>query len=117
MLNISSKVSSLMFSPGRVPQIGWNGTLTTVPSMSVLSAEDTRRLAYELMGEHQQAQRMLQEEGSADFSYSLSGASRFRVNIFSQRGSYAIVMRVIPHTVPTFETLNLPNQLGEITGL
>ena len=55
------------------------------------------------MGKNQQAITSLKELGSADLSYSLQGGSRFRVNIFSQRGSYAIVMRVIPHKVPTFE--------------
>jgi twitching motility protein PilT len=117
MLNVSAKVSSLMFSPGRVPQVGWNGALMPVEGLPVLSADDTRRIANDLIGELQQAKRLLQEEGSADLSYSLSGASRFRVNVFCQRGSYAIVMRVIPHSVPTLETLNLPSQLGDITNL
>ena len=85
--------------------------------MPTLGPDDTRRIASDLMGKNQQAIKSLQDLGSADLSYSLAGGSRFRVNIFSQRGSYAIVMRVIPHTVPTFEMLNLPKQLGDITGL
>jgi twitching motility protein PilT len=59
----------------------------------------------------------LDKEGSTDLSYSLPGLARFRVNIFRQRGSYAIVMRVIPQAVPDFNSLNLPVQLGEIAGL
>jgi twitching motility protein PilT len=59
----------------------------------------------------------LEKEGSTDLSYSLPGMARFRVNIFRQRGSYAIVMRVIPMSVPDFNSLNLPAQLGEIADL
>jgi twitching motility protein PilT len=59
----------------------------------------------------------LKELGSCDVSYSLPGANRFRVNIFMQRGSCAIVMRVIPGKVPDFESLNLPPELAKIVGL
>ena len=117
MLGVSEKVSDLIFSPGRPPQVELNGALGAVPGLPMLTADDTRRIASDLMGENKQAINSLQQQGSADLSYSLSGGSRFRVNIFSQRGSYAIVMRVIPHTVPTFEMLNLPPQLADITGL
>ena len=59
----------------------------------------------------------LKEEGSCDISYSLPKMSRFRVNIFTQRGSCAIVMRVIPSAVPDFATLGLPPQLAEAANL
>jgi twitching motility protein PilT len=117
MIKVSEKVSDLIFSPGRAPQVELNGKLMAVPGLPTLGPDDTRRIALDLMGKNQQASKSLQDLGSADLSYSLAGGSRFRVNIFSQRGSYAIVMRVIPHTVPTFEMLNLPKQLGDITGL
>ncbi|MBI1956795.1 MAG: PilT/PilU family type 4a pilus ATPase, partial [Acidobacteria bacterium] len=54
---------------------------------------------------------------SCDVSYSLRGMSRFRVNIFQQRGSYAIVMRVIPTEIPDFDTYQLPKQLAKIAEL
>ncbi len=60
---------------------------------------------------------MLQEQGSCDVSYSLPGQCRFRVNIFMQRGTHAIVMRVIPKSIPTFADLKLPAQLAEIASL
>jgi twitching motility protein PilT len=69
------------------------------------------------MGRNAQAAQKLKDEGSCDLSYSLSKMARFRVNIFSQRGSCAIVMRVIPSSVPDFAALNLPEQLGEMSGL
>src|SRR6202021_4071011 len=59
----------------------------------------------------------LQEMGSCDISYSLPGQCRFRVNIFMQRGSHAIVMRVIPKGIPPFAELKLPPQLAEIANL
>ncbi len=117
MIKVSEKVSDLIFSPGRAPQVELNGKLMAVPDLPILRPDDTRRIANDLMGQNQQAITALKDLGSADVSYSLQGGSRFRVNIFSQRGTYAIVMRVIPHTVPTFEMLNLPPQLGDITSL
>jgi len=119
MLRISKQVSDLIFSPGRAPQVELNGRLVEVPipGLSALTAEDTGRIAADLTGRSQHAARKLEEEGSADFSYSLPGQARFRVNVFRQRGSCAIVMRVIPDTVPDFATLQLPPQLAEIANL
>ena len=117
MLKVSDKVSDLIFSPGRAPQVELNGQLTAVPGLPVLSPDDTRRVADDLMGRNEQARTSLDQKGSADLSYSLAGGSRFRVNIFSQRGTFAIVMRVIPISVPTFEMLKLPPQLGDICNL
>jgi len=59
----------------------------------------------------------LEQDGSADLSYGISGVGRFRVNIFKQRGSCAIVMRVVPDRIPGFEELNLPEVLKEIVDL
>ena len=58
--------------------------------------------------------RKLLKQGSTDLSYSLPGKTRFRVNIFSQRGTYSIVLRVIPSGIPTIEELGLPPQLNLI---
>jgi twitching motility protein PilT len=63
------------------------------------------------------AARKLEQEGSADFSYSLPQTARFRVNVFHQRGTCAVVMRVIPFVMPDFASLNLPAQLAEIIQL
>ena len=82
-----------------------------------LSADDTCHIASELIGNNKHALGELREKGSCDVSYSLPGASRFRVNVFMQRGSCAIVMRVIPSKVPSFAELNLPEELQKIVGL
>ena len=60
------------------------------------------------MGDNAHAIENLKTLGSCDVSYSLPGANRFRVNIFMQRGTCAVVMRVIPGKVPDFAALNLP---------
>ena len=61
--------------------------------------------------------RALKEQGSCDLSYSLPERSRFRVNIFRQRGTYAIVMRVIASKIPTLAELNLPPNVAEAAAL
>ncbi|HSS96892.1 MAG TPA: PilT/PilU family type 4a pilus ATPase, partial [Terriglobales bacterium] len=116
MLKVSAKISDLFFSPGKPPMVEVNGKLTAVGNLKLAPA-DTQRIAADLIGDNKHAQTNLQEKGSCDVSYSLSGASRFRVNIFMQRGTCAIVMRVIPVTVTNFETLNLPAELRNIANL
>jgi twitching motility protein PilT len=115
MLRASDKVSDLIFSPGRPPQVEIHGQLVAVeiPGSSTLSADDTRRLAADLIGTNKQAINSLREQGSCDVSFGLPGMARFRVNVFIQRGSCAIVMRVIPTVIPTFDSLHLPAQLEE----
>ena len=119
MLRTSRRASDLIFSPGRLPQVEANGQLVAVkiPTVETLTSEDTARIAADLIGGNKQAVEKLREQGSCDISYSLPKLSRFRVNIFTQRGSCAIVMRVIPSTVPTFEDLHLPPQLHDLTKL
>ena len=119
MLRTSAKVSDLFFSPGRPPLVEVNGRLMPVsgPELKSLTADDTRRIAADLIGSNKTAIATLRESGSCDVSYSVPGASRFRVNIFMQRGSCAIVMRVIPSKVPDFDTLNLPEELRKIAQL
>jgi len=115
MLRVSEKVSDLIFSPGRPPQVEIHGQLVGVemPRSGTLSADDTRRIAADLIGNNKQAISALREQGSCDISYGLPGMARFRVNVFIQRGSCAIVMRVIPTAIPTFHSLRLPPQLEE----
>jgi twitching motility protein PilT len=115
MLRASDKVSDLIFSPGRPPQVEIHGQLTAVEisGSGTLSADDTRRIAADLIGNNKQAINTLREQGSCDISYGLPGMARFRVNVFIQRGSCAIVMRVIPTVIPTINSLRLPAQLEE----
>lgn len=119
MLRAEKRTSDLIFSPGRAPQIEVNGQLVQlkIEGVGILGPDDTARIAADLIGRNAQAVAKLKEQGSCDISYSLPKVSRFRVNIFTQRGSCAIVMRVIPSTVPDFASLHLPPQLAECCGL
>jgi twitching motility protein PilT len=119
MLKSNTHVSDLIFSPGRAPQVEVNGQLVELKykGLECLSAADTKSIAYDIMGENEHPLRKLDQDGAADLSYGLPGVGRFRVNIFRQRGSCAIVMRVIPDRIPDFEELNLPPRLEEIVHL
>ena len=117
MLKTSPKISDLFFSPGKPPLVEISGKLVSAGIPRALTSDDTRRIASDLIGNNQQAIDNLKERGSCDVSYSLPGAHRFRVNIFMQRGTCAVVMRVIPGNVPAFESLNLPSELAKIVDL
>ena len=119
MLRVSPQVSDLIFSPGRPPQVELNSQLVAVKieGLTMLRPEDTVRIAGDLIGPNKAAFEKLRQEGSCDISYSLARMARFRVNIFTQRGSCAIVMRVIPTDIPDLATFNLPPQLGDIAKL
>ena len=119
MLNSNKGVSDLIISPGRPPQVEKSGQLIAVPlpGVTALGADDTARIAGDLIGQNKMALQDLKENGSCDLSYSIPSVSRFRVNIFRQRGTYAIVMRVIPTKIPTFEELRLPEALKQIAHL
>src|ERR1700716_1906227 len=116
MLKSNSHVSDLIFSPGRAPQVEVSGQLTELKykGLECLSSQDALSIANDIMGKNESPIRKLEQDGSADLSYGIAGVGRFRVNIFQQRGSCAIVMRVIPAAIPTFEELNLPKTLEEI---
>jgi twitching motility protein PilT len=119
MLRAADKISDLIFSPGRPPQVQIYGQLIPVqaPGLASLSTDDTRHIASDLIGENKQAVTSLREQGSCDISYSLPGVARFRANIFIQRGSCAIVMRVIPTAIPDFASLRLPSHLADVAKL
>jgi twitching motility protein PilT len=116
MLRSAPKISDLFFSPGKPPMVEVNGKLAPIGART-LTPDDTRHISSELIGNNKHALGNLRDQGSCDVSYSLPGASRFRVNVFMQRGSCAVVMRVIPSRVPSFEELNLPSELQKIVGL
>jgi len=119
MLKASPHVSDLIFSPGRAPQIEVSGQLMELKykGLECLSSQDTLCIANDIMGKNETPIRKLEQDGSADLSYGVSGVARFRVNIFKQRGSCAIVMRVVPDRIPGFQDLNLPEALKEIVDL
>ena len=119
MLRASDKVSDLIFSPGRPPQIELSGKLVPVRinGLEKLTPAHTAGIAKLIIGNQQTAAESLEKSGSADLSFSAPGEARFRVNIFRQRGTHAIVMRVIPMRPPQFKDFNLPEQLKDIVDI
>src|SRR5580692_5161035 len=119
ILRANDQVSDLIFSPGRMPQVEINGQLIGVQGrgLAPFSADDTRRIASDLIGENKQAIAILREQGFCDISYGLPGVGRFRVNVFIQRVSCAVVMRVIATAIPALASLGLPRQLEEVAHL
>jgi twitching motility protein PilT len=119
MLRAAEKISDLIFSPGRPPQVQVYGQLipVQVPGLSNLTPDDTRHIAADLIGDNKQAVATLREHGSCDVSYGLPGVARFRVNIFIQRGSCAVVMRVISTLIPDLASLGLPAHLADVAKL
>jgi len=119
MLRGTEKISDLIFSPGRAPQVQVYGQLIPVhvPGLDSLTADDTRRIAADLIGDNKQAVATLREQGSCDISYGLAGVARFRANIFIQRGSCAVVMRVISTEIPDLASLGLPAHLADVAKL
>jgi twitching motility protein PilT len=119
MLRAADRISDLIFSPGRPPQVQVYGQLIAVQvaGLASLTPDDTRHIAADLIGDNKQAVATLREHGSCDISYGLAGIARFRVNIFIQRGSCAVVMRVIPTVIPDFASLHLPSHLADVAKL
>jgi twitching motility protein PilT len=119
MLKMSDRVSDLNFSVGRQPQVEIDGTLVPVnfPGLPRLTPYQTEMIAMHMLRGDRELTRLLVQNGSVDLSYSIPQKTRFRVNVFSQRGTYAIVLRVIPEGVPTLEALKLPAELANVCTL
>jgi twitching motility protein PilT len=111
MLDSHDNVSDLNITPGKPLQVESSGQLAAVdlgPGFSILTPFQTEVLALNLINNDRKHLETLLREGSCDLSYQLSTKARFRVNIFSRSGKYAIVLRKLETTIPTIEQLNLP---------
>jgi twitching motility protein PilT len=119
MLDSGPGISDLIFSPGRPPQVERHGELrpVDVPGCSVMKSTDTARVARDLIDGNEHALRTLHEQGACDLSFALPERTRFRVNVFRQRGSFAVVMRVIASRIPSLAELGLPASLENVVSL
>src|SRR5205085_7422952 len=88
-----------------------------IPGLAKLTPARTAGIAKLIIGNNLAALATLEKTGSADLAFSVPGDARFRVNIFKQRGTHAIIMRVIPMRPPRFSDFNLPEQLKEIVDI
>jgi twitching motility protein PilT len=103
---VDQKASDLHLKAGGPPFVRLNGRLSKT-HFPVMSSADCERAAMELMNDDQA--RNFKQRGEADFAYSEPGLGRFRINVFRQRGSFAIACRRVLPGTPSFETLGLPS--------
>lgn len=104
--------SDLHITIGSKPQIRIDGELNQLEEYPVLTSGDTKTLCYSILTESQK--HKFEEENELDFSFGIKGLSRFRGNLFMQRGSVAGVFRTIPYRIMTFEELGLPPIVAEL---
>jgi twitching motility protein PilT len=104
--------SDLHLTAGMPPVIRVNGRLERLPDTEELEADDIRTLVYRILSTEQQKQ--LETKRQFDFSYSLPGVARFRVNAYYQRTSLGAAFRMIPTRIKTLEELALPERLYEL---
>ena len=117
MMEAHPGVSDLLFTVGRPFQVESYGELKAVdihPEVQRLTGIQTEALALNIIGEDRRLIKELIMMGSCDCSYALSDRFRFRVNIFKQRGNFAIVMRKPQPEVPTLNSLGLPQIFQDI---
>ena len=111
---VERKASDLLVTVGLPPMLRINGEWGPT-EFDKLTPSLTRRLMYSMMDEKKQ--RNFEETKDLDFSFSLSGFGRFRVNVFQQRGSVGGVMRTISEDVVPFRDLGLPDEIANTARL
>ena len=119
ILSFNESVSDINLSVGRPPQVELHGELRAVPTRGIprLTPFQTEMIAMQLMQGNREYYQRLVRTGSCDLPYALPGKTRFRVNVFLQRGTYSAVLRVIPMSVPTLDDLALPDELRKVSDL
>jgi twitching motility protein PilT len=111
------RLSDLNFTVGKPMQAEVDGVLKVVgKSLDIpqLTPYHTEMIAMNLAGSDRRCVQHLLYRGSCDLSYHLPGRARFRVNIFSQRGTYSVVMRQLPTKVPSIDDIRLPQVLKKV---
>jgi twitching motility protein PilT len=117
MLDFHENVSDLIVTVDRPFQVESDGELMAVPmdvQLDNLTPFQTEIFAFNLLGGDRRNVETLLSEGSCDLSYHLAGKARFRVNVFSQRGYFSVVMRKLETRIPSVEDLKLPEVFKEM---
>src|SRR3954470_20781831 len=104
--------SDLHVTTGSPPQVRVDGHLRPLESFRVLTSADTKQLAYSVLTDAQK--HRFEENLELDFSFGVKGLSRFRANLFNQRGAVGAVFRAIPYEIKAFEDLGLPTVVREL---
>lgn len=117
MLDAHKDVSDLNFTVEKPPQVEAYGELRSVlmePPVDRLTPFQTEMIALELLNRNRRLTADLIDTGSCDCSYALGYRARFRVNIFTQRGHYTIILRRLTTEIPTLAQLNMPPVFHEM---
>lgn len=104
--------SDLHLSTNSPPQVRVHGHLSPLPGFAALTPADTKRLAYSVLTDAQK--HRFEENLELDFSFGLKGMSRFRANLFNQKGAVGAVFRSIPYEIKTFDALGLPKVVSDL---
>src|SRR2546423_3122322 len=96
------------------PLIRLHGRLESIPGSDPLTPEDTETVLLDLIGKDKHKLEEFTDENEVDFSFGVSGLSRFRVNAFRQRGVISLVCRAIPHEMRSIDQLGLPEVISQI---
>ncbi|MBK8465310.1 MAG: type IV pilus twitching motility protein PilT [Chloracidobacterium sp.] len=104
--------SDLHLSTHSAPQVRVHGHLAPLPGFGPLSPSDTKRLAYSVLTDAQK--HRFEENLELDFSFGLKGMSRFRANLFNQKGAVGAVFRSIPYEIKSFDALGLPPIIADM---
>ena len=110
---IEREASDLHVTAGERPKLRVDGDITNSSVETVLTPKDTLQLAYSVLTEQQK--KRFEFEDELDFSFGIQNLARFRGNVFKQRGCVAMVLRMIPFSVRTFEDLGLPPVVARLT--
>lgn len=114
-LAVDNGASDIHLTVGIPPIFRLDGLLVKLDKLERLLPDDTQRFAYSIMSQSQIEH--FEKFGEVDFSYSLLGFCRFRINIYRQRGSVGMALRAVPLSVPSIESLGLPNTLKDMANL
>jgi twitching motility protein PilT len=109
---VKARSSDVHIKSGLPPIVRIDGKLRPIPNAPRLTPDAVRDMALAIMNERQQAQ--FSESFEVDLSYGVPGLGRFRVSVYSQRGSVAMVLRTISFGIPSLDSLNLPPILKKI---
>ena len=104
--------SDLHLSTNSSPQIRVHGHLSAIPGYAAMTPADTKRLAYSVLTDAQK--HRFEENLELDFSFGLKGMSRFRANLFNQKGAVGAVFRAIPYEIKSFDALGLPTIVSDL---
>src|SRR5687768_15906486 len=104
--------SDLHITTGSPPQVRVDGHVRPLDGYKVLTSSDTKQLAYSVLTDAQK--HRFEENLELDFSFGVKGLSRFRANIFNQRGAVGAVFRAIPYEIKPFDALGLPPVVKEL---